>query len=153
VARQLPLSLFEHSSSRNIACFTRKRVSLRNLKTKANMATKDSTNPLLLTQKDWPIWFQFIRQEASFAKIWDYINLDKTENEIKENNEPAIPTIVAAPTAPVAVPAAPIAPVAVPIDPVAPAADPAAPVALVATPVDLAATPSTGTAIPGLSSQ
>jgi hypothetical protein len=53
VARQIPLSLFEHSSSQNITCFTRKRVSLRNLKKiiKATIAptTTDSTNPLLLT--------------------------------------------------------------------------------------------------------
>ena len=98
------------------------------------MATKDSTNPLLLTQKDWPLWFQFIRQEASFAKIWDYVDPDKTEAEIKENTELAIPTIAAAP---VAIAAAPIAPVADPAAPVAPAATPA----------------STGTAIPGLLSQ
>ena len=106
----------------------------KNLKTKATMATKDSTNPLLLTQKDWPIWFQFIRREASFAKIWDYVDPDKTENEIKQNTEPAIPTIAAAPTAPAAAAAAPATP----------AVDPAAP-------VDPAATPaSTGTATPGL---
>src|SRR6266550_1166659 len=97
--------------------------------------TTDSTNPLLLTQKDWPLWFQFIRREASFAKIWDYVDLDKTEDEIKENTEPDIPSIAAAPAAPAAAPAAPAA---------APAAPAAAP----------AATPSsTGTATPGLSSQ
>jgi len=135
VARQIPLSLFKHSSSRNIACFTRKRVSLRNLKktTKATIAptTTDSTNPLLLTQKDWPLWFQFIRREASFAKIWDYVDPDKTEDEIKENTEPNIPSIAAAPAAPATAPAAPAAPAAAP-----------------------AATPSsTGTATPGSSSQ
>ena len=135
MARRLPLSLFKHSSLRNIACFTRKRVSLRNLKTKANMATKDSINPLLLTQKDWPIWFQFIRQEASFAKIWDYVDLDKTENEIKENTKPAIPSIAAALAAAPATPAA------------APAIPATAPTALVATPA------STRTAIPTLSNQ
>jgi hypothetical protein len=90
----------------------------------------------LLTQKDWPIWFQFIRQEASFAKIWDYVNLDKIENEIKENNKPAIPSIAAAPIAPAAAAAAPITPVV----------DPTAPTDPIATPA------STRTAIPGLSS-
>ena len=89
----------------------------------------------MLTQKDWPLWFQFIRQEASFTKIWGYINPDKAENKIKENNEPDIPLIAAAPTAPLAAPialaAAPIAPIA------APAATPA----------------STKTALPGLLSQ
>jgi len=95
------------------------------------MATTDSTNPLLLTQKNWPLWFQFIRQEASFAQIWDYINPDKTENEIKENTEPDIPSIAAAPAAPAAAPAALAA------APAAPAAAPA----------------STRTAIPGSSSQ
>ena len=106
------------------------------------MATKDSTNPLLLTQKDWPIWFQFIRREASFAKIWDYVNPDKTENEIKENTEPAIPSIATAP------PAAPTAPAAAPATPAtAPAAPAAAPTALAATPA------STGTATPASSNQ
>ena len=42
-----------------------KRVFLRNLiqiKIKATIApTTNSINPLLLTQKDWPLWFQFIR--------------------------------------------------------------------------------------------
>jgi hypothetical protein len=133
VARQLPLSLFKHSLSQNITCFTRKRVSLRNLKktTKATMATTDSTNPLLLTQKDWPLWFQFIRRKASFAKIWDYVDPDKTENEIKENNKPAIPSIATAPAAPAAAPTTPAA------APIAPAATPA----------------STGTATPRSSSQ
>ena len=102
------------------------------------MATKDSINPLLLTQKDWPIWFQFIRQEVSFAKIWDYINPDKTENEIKENTKPAIPSIAAAPIVPATAPAASIAPVAASATPVA------APTTLAATPA------STRTATPGL---
>jgi len=81
------------------------------------------------------------------VKIWDYVDPDKTENEIKQNNEPAIPTIAAAP----------IAPAAAPADPVALAADPAAPAALVAlavAPAAPVATPvSTGTATPGLLSQ
>ena len=111
------------------------------------MATKDSTNPLLLTQKDQPIWFQFIRREASFAKIWDYINPDKTENEIKENTKPAIPSIAAAPTAPATAPAASTAP------PAASAAPAAAPATPAAAPAASAATPaSTGTATPGSSS-
>ena len=55
--------------------------------------TTDLINSLLLTQKDWPLWFQFICWEANFAKIWDYVDLDKVENEIKENTEPAIPLI------------------------------------------------------------
>ena len=107
--------------------------------------TTDSTNPLLLTQKDWPLWFQFIRREASFAKVWDYVDPDKAENEIKENNEPDIPSIAAAPAAPAAAPATPAAAPATPATaPAAPAAAPAAP----------AATPaSTGTATPGSSSQ
>jgi hypothetical protein len=59
------------------------------------------------------------------VKIWDYVDPDKAENEIKENTEPDIPSIAVAPTA-------------------APAAQAAAP----------AVTPaSTGTAIPGSSSQ
>ena len=61
--------------------------------------TTDSTNPLLLTQKDWPSWFQFIRQEASFAKIWDYIDPDKAEDKIKENTKPDVPMIAAIPAA------------------------------------------------------
>jgi len=109
------------------------------------MATKDSINPLLLTQKDWPIWFQFIRQKASFAKIWDYVNLDKTENEIKENTKPAIPLIAAASIAPATAPAASIAPAA------APAAPAVASAIAAAAFITSAATPaSTGTATPGL---
>jgi hypothetical protein len=112
------------------------------------MATKDSTNPLLLTQKDWPIWFQFIRREASFAKIWDYVDPDKTENEIKENTEPAIPSIAAAPAAPAAPAAAPATPVAAPATPAtAPTAPAAAPTAPAATPA------STGTGTPASSNQ
>src|SRR6266702_5935527 len=95
--------------------------------------TMDSTNPLLLTQKDWPLWFQFIRQEASFAKIWDYVDPDKAENKIKENTEPEIPLISAAPAAPAAPAATPIAPAAAPITlaaaPIAPATAPTAPAA------------------------
>jgi hypothetical protein len=83
----------------------------------------------LLTQKDWPLWFQFIRREASFAKIWDYVDPDKTEDEIKENTEPDVPLIAAAAASPAI-----------------PATAPAAPAAA------LAATPaSTGTATPASS--
>ena len=32
-------------------------------------------------------------------KIWDYVDPDKTEDEIKENTKPDIPSIAAAPTA------------------------------------------------------
>ena len=104
--------------------------------------TTDSTNPLLLTQKDWPLWFQFIRREASFAKIWDYVDPDKAENEIKENTEPEIPLIAAAPAATPVAPAA--APATTAAAPTAPATAPAAP----------AATPaSTGTATPALLNQ
>jgi hypothetical protein len=70
------------------------------------------------------------------VKIWDYVDLDKTEDEIKENTEPDIPSIAAASAAPVIAPAAPKAL----------AAAPAAPADLVAT---LA---STRIAIPRLSS-
>src|SRR6266568_2924415 len=105
--------------------------------------TTDFTNPLLLTQKDWPLWFQFIRQEVSFAKIWDYVDPDKAENEIKENTELEIPSIAAAPAVTPAAPAA---------TPAALAATPAA--AAAAAPTALAATPaSTGTATPASSNQ
>src|SRR6266567_7940070 len=108
--------------------------------------TTDSTNPLLLTQKDWPLWFQFIRREASFAKIWDYVDPDKAENEIKENTEPEIPSISAAPAAPAAPAATPVVPAA------APATLAAAPTAPATAPTALAATPaSTGTATPASS--
>ena len=107
--------------------------------------TTDLTNPLLLTQKDWPLWFQFIHQEINFAKIWDYVDLDKAENKIKENTEPAILSIAAALAASVT-PA--VAPATLAIAPAAPAA---APTALVIDPEALAATPaSTGTATPTL---
>src|SRR6266567_544552 len=99
--------------------------------------TTDSTNPLLLTQKDWPLWFQFIRREANFVKIWDYVDPDKAENEIKENTKPEIPSIAAA------TPAAPAAPIAPAAAPATPAAAPTAPAATLA---------STGTATPALSS-
>src|SRR6266702_5200766 len=115
---------------------------------KATMApTIDSTNPLLLTQKDWPLWFQFICREASFTKIWDYVDPDKAENEIKENTEPEIPSITAAPaTAPAAPAATPIAPT------VAPATPAAAPTAPATAPTAPAATPaSTRTATPASS--
>src|SRR6266700_1123388 len=97
--------------------------------------TTDSTNPFLLTQKDWPLWFQFIYREASFVKIWDYVDLDKAENEIKENTEPEIPSITAAPaTAPVAPAATPVAPAAAPATlAAAPTAPATAPTALAAT--------------------
>ena len=55
-------------------------------------------------------------------KIWDYVDLDKAENEIKENTEPEIPLISAALAAPVAPAAAPATPAAAPT---APAATPA----------------------------
>jgi len=78
-------------------------------------------------------------------KIWDYINPDKTENEIKENTKPAIPLIAAAPIAPATAPAASIAPAAAPVAPAA------ASVTAVVAPITLAVTPvSTGTAIPRL---
>ena len=64
-------------------------------------------------------------------KIWDYVNPDKTEDEIKENTELDIPLIAAAP---IALVAAFIIPVVAPIAPVA----------------ALVATLSTRIAIPGL---
>ena len=68
------------------------------------------------------------------------MDLDKVENEIKENTKPEIPSIVAAPAVtPVVLAAAPVTLAAAPI---APATAPTAPVA---TPV------STGTATPTLS--
>ena len=146
MARRIPLSRFEHRSSQNIASLTRKRVSLRNIKTKAIMApTTDSTNPLLLTQKDWPLWFQFIRREVSFVKIWDYIDPDKTKDKIKENTKPDIPSIAAAPAAPTIALAALVVQAAAPVTPaIAPAVPAAAPIALAVTPA------STGTATPAL---
>jgi len=79
------------------------------------------------------------------VKIWDYIDLDKTEDEIKENTEPDIPSIAAAPVAPAAAPTAPAA------APTAPAAAPTAPAAAPTAPAAPAATPaSTRTAIPRL---
>jgi hypothetical protein len=51
----------------------------------------------------------------SFAKVWDYIDLDKVENEIKENNEPDIPSIAIAPVAALAVPTAPAGPAVAPV--------------------------------------
>ena len=74
-------------------------------------------------------------------KIWDYINLDKAENEIKENTELEIPSIAAAPAAPVVPAAAPIVPAAAPVTPAA------APTAPAATPV------STRIATPALLNQ
>ena len=101
----------------------------------------DSTNPLLLTQKNWPLWFQFIYQETNFTKIWDYVDPNKAENKIKENTKSEIPSIAAAPAAPIAPAAAPATPAAAPT---APATAPTAP----------AATPaSTGTATPASSNQ
>ena len=52
----------------------------------------DSTRPMLLVQTDWPQWFEFIRKQANFAKIWDYVDPNKNEDEIKVNTEPQIPT-------------------------------------------------------------
>jgi len=79
------------------------------------------------------------------VKIWDYVNLDKMENKIKENTKLAIPLIVAAPIAPAMAPAASIALAAAPV------ALAVASVIVAAAPITLAATlASTGTAIPGL---
>ena len=64
------------------------------------------------------------------------MDLDKAENEIKENTKPEIPSIAAAP---VVTPTAPAAPIAAPITA---AAAPTAPVVTLA---------STRTAIPALS--
>ena len=81
-------------------------------------------------------------------KIWDYIDPDKAENEIKENTEPEIPLISAALAAPAALAATPVvlaaAPVILAAAPTAPATAPTAP----------AVTPaSTGTATPVSSNQ
>jgi hypothetical protein len=74
------------------------------------------------------------------------MDLDKAENEIKENTKLEIPLIAAVLAAPAALAAAPITPVAAPITLITASAAPAAaPIALVAT---LA---STRTAIPILS--
>jgi len=56
------------------------------------MSTATSTtSPQLLTQLDWPKWFEFIRKQAKFAQIWEYVDPDKKENEIKVNTEPQAP--------------------------------------------------------------
>ena len=78
------------------------------------------------------------RSYCNWASPVIYIDLDKIENEIKENTELAIPSIAAALAAPIALLAVPITPATAPI------ALAAAPIALVAT---LA---STRTAIPTL---
>ena len=66
-------------------------------------------------------------------KIWDYIDLDKAENEIKENTEPEIPLITAAPaTAPAALAVTPVTPAAAPVIPVA---TPTAPATALTAPV------------------
>ena len=36
------------------------------------------TSPFkLLTQEDWPAWFDFIRSKAIAAKIWNFVDPDK----------------------------------------------------------------------------
>ena len=81
-------------------------------------------------------------------KIWDYVDPDKAENKIKENTEPEIPLISAAPAAPAAPAVTPITPAA------APATLAVAPIAPAIAPTALAATPaSTGTAISASSNQ
>ena len=76
-------------------------------------------------------------------KIWDYVDPDKAENEIKENTKPEIPLISAALAAPAALAATPVALAA------APAIPAAAPTAPATAPTAPAATPaSTRTATP-----
>src|SRR5579871_5025566 len=50
----------------------------------------DSTRPLLITQKDWPAWYEFIRRQAKLAEIWDYV--DPGKDTVKTNTEPVLPT-------------------------------------------------------------
>ena len=52
-------------------------------------------------------------------KIWDYIDLDKAENKIKENTELEIPLIAVVLTALTILAATPIAPAVAPITPAA----------------------------------
>jgi hypothetical protein len=54
--------------------------------------TFSSTKLILSTSTDWEDWFQYIKAEASFAKIWDYVNPDTPENLLLLNDEPERPT-------------------------------------------------------------
>jgi hypothetical protein len=50
-----------------------------------------TTHPQLLIQSDWPHWYEFIQRQAQLAKIWDYVDPDKAEDELKANEEPTTP--------------------------------------------------------------
>ena len=60
--------------------------------------TADTARLQLLTQKDWPQWFEFIRTQAHFADIWDYVDPGKGATEVKFNTEPVMPTMASTTT-------------------------------------------------------
>jgi hypothetical protein len=48
----------------------------------------ESTEVKLMKQEDWPTWFDFIRSEATTAKIWRFV--DPGENTVPTNVEPDV---------------------------------------------------------------
>jgi hypothetical protein len=46
----------------------------------------ETTEVKLLKQEDWPAWFDFIRSEATVAKIWRLV--DPSEKNVPTNVEP-----------------------------------------------------------------
>jgi hypothetical protein len=48
----------------------------------------ESTDVKLMKQEDWPTWFDFIRSEATMAKIWRFV--DPGENTVPTNVEPDV---------------------------------------------------------------
>jgi hypothetical protein len=55
------------------------------------MSSDDETTQVkLLKQEDWPAWFDFIRNEATVAKIWRFV--DPGEKNVPTNVEPDVYT-------------------------------------------------------------
>ena len=50
--------------------------------------SSDTTEVKLLKQEDWPAWFDFIRSEATVAKIWRFV--DPGEKNVPTNVEPDV---------------------------------------------------------------
>jgi hypothetical protein len=50
--------------------------------------SSDTTEVKLLKQEDWPAWFDFIRSEATTAKIWRFV--DPSEKNVPINVEPDV---------------------------------------------------------------
>src|SRR5437773_2160071 len=64
---------------------------LRSNDDEARMTTVQKTAIVLNSPRDWEVWFNMIRNRATMADIWKFINPSTSENELPKPTKTALP--------------------------------------------------------------